>query len=348
HRRHFRQYFAQTISFLVIYAAASAVLLGLGGWLVIQGQLSLGQLVAAELVLSAVFFGISQFGAYVVYFYDLCAAVEELSRFLGVELEEPKGKHEVNCADSSLEFVDVKGVARNARAAFNFKIESGASVMATVETHGLQRLLTNLLKRHDEPTGGFITLGGVDVLDTVPKALHREIILLDRPSIIEMTIREYLELSGETLAPSKAIEVLKVVGLEPIIARFEEGLDTHVSATGWPLSITETMQLKLAAAIIAAPRVLIINQLYDLVPEDDLKRALSYVRQDPTKTLIYFSRRQRNLGCDTFLHIDSDRQIFFETFEDFHRYVYGTSPGEPGGPQQSVDGPTPVSLIRER
>ena len=60
HRRHFRHTFAQTIGFLVVYAVASAALLAMGGWLILQGQLSLGQLVAAELVLSGAFYGISQ------------------------------------------------------------------------------------------------------------------------------------------------------------------------------------------------------------------------------------------------------------------------------------------------
>ena len=69
--------------------AASAILLGLGGWLVVQGELSLGQLVAAELVLSVVFVGLSQFGVYLTYFYDVCAAIDELSQFYHVEQEEP-------------------------------------------------------------------------------------------------------------------------------------------------------------------------------------------------------------------------------------------------------------------
>mgnify|MGYP002654653969 CR=1 FL=1 len=74
-----------------MYAAASAALLGLGGWLVIENQLTLGQLVAAELVLSAAFLGVAQLGSYLGYFYDLFAAVEEISQFYDVEQEQPKG-----------------------------------------------------------------------------------------------------------------------------------------------------------------------------------------------------------------------------------------------------------------
>ncbi len=51
YRRHFNYSFTQTVAYLVLYAVASAGLLAMGGWLVIQGQLSIGQLVAAELIL---------------------------------------------------------------------------------------------------------------------------------------------------------------------------------------------------------------------------------------------------------------------------------------------------------
>jgi len=56
HRHHFRATFAQTLAYLLLYAIASAALLALGGWLIIQNQLSIGQLVAAELILSGVFY----------------------------------------------------------------------------------------------------------------------------------------------------------------------------------------------------------------------------------------------------------------------------------------------------
>lgn len=88
HRRHFRHTFAQTVGFLLLYALASAGLLALGGWLILQNQLSIGQLVAAELVLSGVFYGISQFGRYLETYYELVASVHELSLFYEIEQEE--------------------------------------------------------------------------------------------------------------------------------------------------------------------------------------------------------------------------------------------------------------------
>ena len=93
HARHFRYYFPQTIALAVLYACASAGLLALGGWLVIQEQLSIGQLVAAELILSGVFYGISQMGTYVDDYYDFVAAIEELSLLYAIQQEPtPQGR----------------------------------------------------------------------------------------------------------------------------------------------------------------------------------------------------------------------------------------------------------------
>ncbi len=111
-KAHFRYSFSQTLAFLLIYAAASAALLGLGGWLTILGELSLGQLVAAELILSAVFFGISQLGVYLASFYDIVAAVEELSHFYAVPQEVPRGTKKHQETKSVMSFENVHGHGR--------------------------------------------------------------------------------------------------------------------------------------------------------------------------------------------------------------------------------------------
>lgn len=86
-RGYFIPAFRQIIGFLVLYALASASLLGIGGTLVVSGQLTLGQLVAAELVLSGIFVGISKAGDYLSYYYEICAAVEKLSQFFRIPIK---------------------------------------------------------------------------------------------------------------------------------------------------------------------------------------------------------------------------------------------------------------------
>ena len=316
-RRYFRKHFSQTLSFLFMYAAASAVLLGLGGWLVIESQLTLGQLAAAELVLSAAFFGVAQLGTYLNYFYELCAAGEEVSLFFDIEQEQPGGDDPIKGDDHTLVFRQVRGKARHEEAELDFTIPSGAVVMASTSQHGLQRLFTNVIKLYEFPATGYVTLGGTDLKEIEAHHLRMTIYVLDRPSFVPMTIRQYLSLSCTPGESWQMLDALEAVGLTEAIAGLEKGLDTKIAATGYPLSTVELLKLKLASAILARPRVLVLTRLFDLIEAEDLANALATLRAQAFTTVIYFSNREAALGCDRFLHMESRQQRWFDDFEAF-------------------------------
>ncbi len=341
HARHFRHHFAQTLSFLLLYALASAVLLGLGGWLVIQGELSLGQLVAAELVLSVALFGVSQLGTYLAYFYEICGAIDELSLFYRIRQEEPTAGLVELGAGADLSFANVTFAERGG-ASLDFRIPGGSRVMAVAESHGVQRETINLLKRHAKPESGYIALGGVDIMGVQPHSLRQKVIYLARPTIVDLTIREYLDLSGDEDSSARDLEVLEAVGLADTIARLEDGLDTRLSTNGWPLTISETMQLKLAATIIAEPRVLVLNQLFDTMPDEVLRRALDMLQAKCSCTVIYFTDRYRELDFDAYLYLGAKQQPVFDSFEALARKS-GLAIREEGGARLGRAVPIPAA-----
>jgi putative ABC transport system ATP-binding protein len=330
-KRHFRHLFSQTIAFLLMYAAASAALLGLGGWLVIQNQLTLGQLVAAELVLSAAFAGVAQLGSYLGYFYDLFAAVEEISHFYDIEQEQPKGDDPFDGPDHTIVMKGVRGHARHEEAQFDLEIPSGAIIMAAASHHGLQRLFTNILKLHVLPEGGFATLGGIDIKAIEAHHLRKNVHVLDRPTTVDMTIRDYLALSCPDTAPQRMIAALETVGLADMIATLEKGLDTPLATTGYPLSAVELQQLKLANALLERPRILVLSRLFDLIDPEPIERAITELRSQAYSTVIYFSNRRIDLGFDRFLYIEADRQRYFEDFDAFSAAM-NRPPRHPGAP----------------
>ncbi len=328
HKRHFGNTFAQTISFLLLYALASAALLGLGGWLVIQGQLSLGQLVAAELVLSVAFFGVSQLGTYLTYFYDLCAAVEELTLFYDVEQEEPSGQDVLTISDATVVFNQVRGTARDEEVLFDFEIPAGSTIMASASQYGVQRLFTSILRMHTLPTGGFATIGGIDLSDIEAYQLRHMVHVLERPAFVGMTIREYLRLATPDTEMPRMVEALQTVGLTPAVSSLKKGLDTEIAQTGWPLSQVELQQLKLANVLLEQPRVLVLSRLFDLIDEDYLAAAIAQMRANQSTTVIHFSNHRIDLGYDRFLYIEASQQRYFDRFEDFCLASTGKPPRE--------------------
>lgn len=95
--------YRQKILLLALYAVTSAALLCTCGFLVISGEMTVGQLVAAELVLSTIFAGLSKAGEYLSHYYDLCGAVNKLAKFYDIPVRHPKSDVVEECA-SEIEF----------------------------------------------------------------------------------------------------------------------------------------------------------------------------------------------------------------------------------------------------
>ena len=299
HRRHFRYTFAQTLALLLVYAVASAALLALGGWLIIQGQLSIGQLVAAELILSGVFYGIAQFGFYLESLYDLAASLEELSLFWDVPLEEGRVEGD-GPADGAVRMSHVEYDGRH----FDFQVAAGEH-LAVVAAPGAEHALAMLLKRHDAPDRGLVVIGGRDIAGFDMYRLRAEVMVLERPSFVEMSVRDYLTLAASGDA-GRMVAALETVGLAERLGGLPDGLDTVVSTSGWPLSVGELMALKLAAALLAKPKLLVLSPLYDLLPPERVDAVLAELRG--VTTVLQFTRRPKGLTRDAGLWIGNDRQ----------------------------------------
>ncbi len=105
-----------------------------------------------------------------------------------------------------------------------------------------------------------------------------------------MTIRDYLTLAAADADATTMLEVLETVGLRQRVAALPHGLDTPLAASGYPLSIGEVMALKLANALLVRPHVLLLSQLYDLIPTDRLAEVLRRLKTSGTTVLLSTGR----------------------------------------------------------
>ena len=286
--KHFRYSMSQTVAFLLLYAFASAGLLALGGWLVIQGELSIGQLVAAELILSAAFYGLGQIGSYLDTTYDLIAACEEIGQIYQIEQEVEVNEDEDVITGGELVLRQVSHPETAQNVTLDVTIPAGSQLIAQAQSHDVQRLFTHAMKRYITPATGVVTLGGHDLAMVNMFRLRSEVIVLDRPTIVEASIRDYLRLAGPKFSSADVLRVLALVGLEDRVARLPAGLDTQLSTSGWPLSYAEALRLKLAGAVLKAPRILILTGLYDMIDSGILADVRKIMKAE-NSTVIQFS-----------------------------------------------------------
>ena len=189
--------------------------------------------------------------------------------------------------------------------------------MCATPNHGVQRLFTDLLKHHIKPDGGYATFFGTDILDIEVHELRQIITILDRPTLVAATIREYLRYAGVNQPSNLMMEALECTGLDETIRYLPEGMDTKLSVTGAPFSLVEVLKLKLAAALISKPNILVLNQLFDVVPSHILERVINKINNNGETTIMYFSNRDDQLNFDQFLLFDDHNQQYFDDFKKY-------------------------------
>ncbi len=308
-RSHFRYSFSQTLCLLLLYAIASALLLGIGGWLVIGGQLTLGQLVAAELILSTILLGMSQFGFYLDQFYEVCAAVEKLSAFFKIPLEDDPDGKDPPLGAPRIEFDQVVTKRPDGEpVSLALDIPAGSSVMVRNAQIPAQRAFLSLLQAYERPDSGWIRLGGQDLRDIDLAKLRAAVMVLDRTDIVDCSIDSFLDLANPNVTSAQKAEVLKVTGLHLTVHRLSKGITTPIVPSGWPLSLSETLRLKLAGALLKRPCVLVLTEIFDVVERRHLNPILNTLARDLDTTVIRFTDDEPGPWADYTLALHTDWQ----------------------------------------
>lgn len=288
HKGHFTFTFSQAVSFLLLYAFASATLLGLGGFLVVQGQLSIGQLVAAELIMSAVFFGISRFSQYLKLYYELYGAAEKIGSALVIPQEETHDDGARIPSSSKLVFKRLALSHFDDSCYLDATLEAGHKYFITTRKSWVQKQLVGFLKRFERPAKGEILLGDYSLFDYDMYELRQAVSTLDRSLIVECTIEEYLRLAAPEATIAEVRKALEYVGLDEVVDNLDEGIATRISVLGDPLQPLEFLLLKLAAAVLSKPQVLVINQHFDAIPQSIKERLLDRIDRLEC-TVLYFT-----------------------------------------------------------
>ena len=123
----------------------------------------------------------------------------------------------------------------------------------------------------------------------------------------EIAIRTYLSTArGESAAAIH--DSLERVGLFERILRLPLGLDTPLSSSGGPLSTGEIMALKLGAALLNPPKLLVLSPLYDLLPPDRVAAALARLR-DAGTTVLHLTRRPGQSLHEGRIRLDPHEQV---------------------------------------
>ncbi|BDC49522.1 ABC transporter [Bryobacterales bacterium F-183] len=305
-KKHFRILLRQIIGSLTLQVVASTALLGVGGYLVIARELTLGQLIASELVLTLVVSGIAKFGKHLETYYDLCAAVDKLGYLTDLQTE-TSGPDPVPGRSGGAS-VTVRGVNfsyPNKHKIFeglNLDIKPGERVAVRGRSGDGKSTLVDILWRLRTPQSGVVEIDGNDIRNYQVWSLRTQVALVRAHEVFQGSILDNVSMGRTEIDTVQVREALAAVGLLEEVDRLEHGVLTEVSTFGLPLSSGQALRLALARAIAGKPRLLIIDEVLDQVDDVSLQAVtLNHLfRDDAPWTLIVTTEQDRILErCDT-------------------------------------------------
>ncbi len=319
-KSHFSQLFAQFSLMLALYTVASSLLLILGGYLVVKGQLSIGQLVASELILSTTLYGISQLGRDFENFYDVVGACEKLSQFYNIP-QESIGLEKIEEDRIDIKFNHVIDNYFGREFKFNFSLKHHKNYIISTHNLSSQKILIELLYCLRKPLGGTLEFNNIEVENINISHLRSKIALIDNGSFLEGNIEEYLTFNNKNINKKRINEILQITELDKTLNRFNEGLNLRIIPTGYPLSESEKILLKIARALLQEPQIIIITEVLDMLGLKTRQNILKFLTKNHNSTVIYFSnRRDDMLDFDEYIFIDENRTHNFKSIEDLDKF----------------------------
>lgn len=173
---------------------------------------------------------------------------------------------------------------------FNLKIPQGSNIAIVGETGAGKSTLVNLICRFYEPTSGQLLIDGRDARERSQLWLHSNIgYVLQTPHLFSGTILENLRYGKPDATIEEINDALRRVSADGVVAKAENGLDTNVGEGGDLLSTGEKQLISFARAIVADPKILILDEAtasIDTLTEQNIQKAISEVIRGRTSIMI--------------------------------------------------------------
>ena len=201
---------------------------------------------------------------------------------------------------------------------FNLKIPFGTNLAIVGETGAGKSTLASLICRFYEPTEGQVLIDGRDARERSQLWLHSAIgYVLQTPHLFSGTIRENLLVGNPAATEEEIDRALELVSAKELVGRLENGLDTEVGEGGDLLSTGEKQLLSFARAILADPRILILDEAtasVDTITEQKIQAAIDTVIRGRTSVVIAH-RLSTIRNADWILRVENGRIVEQGTHE---------------------------------
>jgi ABC-type multidrug transport system fused ATPase/permease subunit len=301
----------------VLSSVATAIVLGFGGALVVRGDLTVGTLLAFTLYLSNFFDPVQQLSQLYNTFLSATAA---LDRIIGVLDEEP----EIVDAPAAQQLPRIRGHVRFEHVRFGYgdlpdvlhdfdlDIPPGTTVALVGHTGAGKSTIAKLLARFYDPRAGRITIDGHDLRGMTQRSLRSQLGIVPQEGFLFAgTVAENIAFGRPDATREEVADAAASVGADGFVSELPEGYETELGERGFRLSLGQRQLVAFARALLADPRILILDEAtssVDIGTERRIERGLRRLLAGRTAFVIAH-RLSTIRGADLIVVLDHGRII---------------------------------------
>ncbi|WP_298946801.1 peptidase domain-containing ABC transporter [uncultured Polaribacter sp.] len=300
--------FSQMVGFKVVVTAS---LLLIGGALVLNQEMNIGQFVAAEIIILLVIQSVEKLIIGLESFYDVLTSIEKIGQVVDKELESQDGERPMfkdgltieldnvsyRVADRKKPILKDVSLVLHPKSRILIKGESGAGKSS------LLRLLSGII----EPTEGNIYINNLSLNSLHLNHYRSQLGLsLSDETPFEGTIKDNLVFGDKEIDDSIIYKALDIVGLNQFIKEQPYGLETIIYPEGKQMSFTIAKKILLARAIIKQPQVLILEDPLDQFNLEETKDIIKYLTapDKPWALIVVSSKKSWSTQCQQIITLE--------------------------------------------
>ncbi len=285
-------------------AIGSAVLIWYGAHLIQSGSLSLGEFVSFAFYLGMFWEPISRLGQVYNQLLVGMASSERIFEYLDEVpgVHEKKGAYQLKDIAGRVNFDQVEfsyDDERQALKGITFEMKPGQTIALVGHTGSGKSTIANLITRFYDPTAGSVKIDGHDLLDVSIQSLRHQIsIVLQDTFIFSGTIMDNIRFGRPSATDEEVRAAAEAIGADKFIMNLPKGFDTEVEERGSILSVGERQLLSFARALLADPRIIILDEAtasIDTETEVQIQLALKKLLKGRTSVIIATDFRQSEM-----------------------------------------------------
>ncbi|HET9964464.1 MAG TPA: ABC transporter ATP-binding protein [Rubrobacter sp.] len=323
--------FSNNFPFVFLFAnLGTLAIIWFGGWQVIGGRLSIGDLVAFNTLLGFMLFPILTIGFLSASFSRAGASSQRVFDVLDAPLDVK------DAPDASIllplscrvDFDDVSfrypGSARDILAGVSFTARPGQTVAVLGTTGSGKSTLVNLIPRFYDVTGGAVRLDGNDVREVTLSSLRSQIgIVLQETRLFSGTVRDNVAFGKPEATDEEIVAAAEAAQAAEFVKELSDGYDTVIGERGIGLSGGQRQRIAIARALLIDPRLLILDDstsAVDAETEAAIQETLDRLMREKHRTVFVIAQRVSTVrDADLILVLDKGSIVASGTHEDLRR-----------------------------